>query len=88
MALTNRRLKQLKCKYCKKKFQTYPKQGQEGLPQEIPFVNNGIIIVDTEEGREYYHGYPGRNDLCFEMAMKKQGVDTDAPKEYKFGRSI
>lgn len=77
MALTNEKIARLKCDFCKKPFDTYPKKGQKNLPDEVPYIRNGIIIVEEENKvKKYYHGYVGRQDLCFEKAM---GEDTNKP---------
>lgn len=80
MAYTNEQLAKLRCAYCDKPFGTYPKPGQYNLPDEIPYVDGGIVTMDEEDGtKKHYHGYVGNNHQCFEKAMKEENLDKKSP---------
>ena len=79
MSYTKQQLDRFKCDFCGKKFKTYPKPNEYGLPDEVPFVNGGIVSQRnlTSGTFVHYHGLVGDPKGCFEKAMRK--VDYPTP---------
>jgi len=69
VAITNADFDTLRCAHCGDPFRTYPKPGQKGLPEEIPYVDGGITTLSDEDGSElHYHGYANQRGTCFAQA--------------------
>lgn len=80
MSYTNEQLAKFRCSYCGKPFRTYPKRGQHGLPDEIPYVDGGIVTMDEEDNiKKHYHGYVGNKNQCFERAMAEENSNKGSP---------
>lgn len=88
MAYTKQQIDRFKCAHCGKRFKTYPKPGQDGLPDEVPFIRGGIVSQrNVRTGKLiHYHGFVGDEKGCFEKAMKKADHPTpDLEDEENWG---
>ncbi|MEZ6187954.1 MAG: hypothetical protein R3F62_23465 [Planctomycetota bacterium] len=68
--ITNAQFATIRCAQCGGPFRVYPKPGQSGLPDEVPYVDGGLIAFSDDSGAEvYYHGYVRDSNSCWTRAQ-------------------
>lgn len=67
--LTNKDFETIRCAHCGEPFPTTPKAPDRIGPDDVPWVDGGIISLLQEDGSElHYHGYFHDRRCCYYQA--------------------
>jgi hypothetical protein len=67
--LTNKDFEEISCAHCGETFPTTPKAPDKTGPNEVPWVDGGIISFHDDDGTvKHYHGYFDTPNSCFAKA--------------------